>query len=384
MVSSGVIGISAQIVESTDIGGKQNVTPDMTLQQRITTSFQNMRKDWKKLVGNKATGLFYMLLASSKIVQGVIGQTFRLFIGLLELMMPIFIPTLVWIIQNLARLVGIVQTVIDGITEKFKEVFEIAWAAVKTVVSAGWTGVEDLFGLGDKVDVQSEVDRFYKDRIIGTPLSQDELDSWARLSNGGLIQGGPIKPEHWNEKPKGTYHKAYDIDEGVEEVAVATPQLSWLYANGERMPPGGQINSDLTDELIEGGDINVIDEKYDEEDGESFHDQFFSWTDNIEPFGWGDIVGWVEGSVSENITWEKIFLLFFGTYSKQTVSSEDILKEVIDKGTSGEDVTKDATGTISDLDDGYPRASDVHENPFYWNQYWTPPTEEEAGFWSSK
>ena len=180
MAASGVIAISAQIVESTDIGGKQNALPNMSLLQRITASFQNMKKDWKKLVGNKATGLFYALLASSKIVQGVVGQTFSMFTALLELMMPIFIPTLVWIIQNLANLVDTVQKVVKGITEGFKTVFSVAWEAVKTAIDATWGGVEWLFGLGEKIDVQDEVDKFYEDRLIGTPLDQDELEAFGR------------------------------------------------------------------------------------------------------------------------------------------------------------------------------------------------------------
>ena len=377
MAASGVIAISAQIVESTDIGGKQNALPDMSLLQRITASFQNMRKDWKKLVGNKATGLFYMLLASSKIVQGVIGQTFAMFTALLELMMPIFIPTLVWIIQNLANLVDTVQKVISGITEGFKEVFSVAWEAVKTAIEATWGGIEWLFGLSEKVDVQDKVDTFYKDRIIGTPLSQEELESWGRQKDGGLIQGGPIKPEDWNEKPpappKGTYLKADLIDEGYDE---PKDELSWLYADGASSPPGGKINSDATSDLIDSGDLRVIDTEYDDEDGESFHDQFFGWTDNIVPFGWEDITGWVEGSIETNVTWENIFMLFLGTYSKNSASSEDIIKNVIDKG--AKDEASASGGGYDHMK--YPRAADVHENPFYYEELWN----DQMNYWMDR
>ena len=373
MAASGVIAISAQIVESTDIGGKQNALPNMSLLQRITASFQNMKKDWNKLVGNKATGLFYALLASSKIVQGVVGQTFAMFTALLELMMPIFIPTLVWIIQNLANLVDTVQKVVKGITEGFKTVFSVAWEAVKTAIDATWGGVEWLFGLGEKIDVQDEVDKFYEDRLIGTPLDQDELEAFGRQKNGGLIIGGPIKPEDWNETPeppKGTYLKESVLDEGYDN---PKDELSWLYADGASSPPGGKIDSDTTSDLIDSGDLRVIDTQYDDEDGESFHDQFFGWTDNIVPFGWSDITGWVEGEVKTTVTWENIFMLFLGTYSKNSASSEDIIKGVIDKGADDKDA--DVTGGYDP--DVTPRAADVHNNPFYYEELW----DDQMNYW---
>ena len=376
MAASGVIAISAQIVESTDIGGKQNALPNMSLLQRITASFQNMKKDWKKLVGNKATGLFYALLASSKIVQGVVGQTFSMFTALLELMMPIFIPTLVWIIQNLANLVDTVQKVVKGITEGFKTVFSVAWEAVKTAIDATWGGVEWLFGLGEKIDVQDEVDKFYEDRLIGTPLDQDELEAFGRQKSGGLIIGGPIKPEDWNETPeppKGTYLKEDVIDEGYDD---PKDELSWLYADGASSPPGGKIDSDTTSDLIDSGDLRVIDTQYDDEDGESFHDEFFGWTDNIVPFGWSDITGWVEGEVKTTVTWENIFMLFLGTYSKNSASSEDIIKGVIDKGADDKDA--DVTGGYDP--DVTPRAADVHANPFYYEELW----DDQMNYWMDR
>lgn len=378
MAASGVIGISAQIVESTDIGGKQNALPNMSLLQRITASFQNMRKDWKKLVGNKATGLFYMLLASSKIVQGVIGQTFSMFVALLELMMPIFIPTLVWIIQNLANLVDTVQKVIAGITKGFKTVFAVAWEAVKTAIDSTWGGVEWLFGLGEKIDVQDEVDKFYMDRLIGTPMTQEELEEFGRKETGGLIIGGPIKPEDYNEKPKGTYLKEFDIDEGFESEVDSAPELSWLYANGSTSPPGGKIDSDMTSDLIDSGDLRIVDQKYDNErDGESFQEQFFSWTDNIEPFGWMDITNWIGTETTEAITWENIFKLFLGTYSKNSVSSEDLIKGVIDKGVKGEADVSVSAGYDPNVK---PRAADVHDNPAYYEELW----DGEQNYWMGR
>tara|TARA_R110000737_G_scaffold180556_1_gene204451 strand:- start:2386 stop:3495 length:1110 start_codon:yes stop_codon:yes gene_type:complete len=366
MAANGVIGISAQIVESSDIGGKQKSTPDMSLLQRITGSFQNMRKDWKKMVGNKGTGLFYLLLGSSKIVQGVMGQVFQMFVALLELMMPIFIPTLVWIIENLAQLVQLVQNVVAGITETFKEVYSVAYEAIQTVISAGWPGVESLFGLGQPVGVQAEVDAFYTDRLIGTPLSQDEIEQWARLRSGGLILGGPIKTSDWDNEPKGTYLKEFDIDEGFESEVNTDPELSWVYAGGAPTPPGGVIDSGTVEKLIDSGDITVVDSKFNDDDDEENEKGFFSWTDNIEPFGWKDITGWMEGDITGNISWDTIFTLMLGTYDKNQISGEDLLKEVIDKSVDGEDAAQVGKGA-------YPRADDVRANKSAY---------EEQGFWS--
>ena len=355
MAANGVIGISAQIVESSDIGGKQKSTPDMSLLQRITGSFQNMRKDWKKMVGNKGTGLFYLLLGSSKIVQGVMGQVFQMFVALLELMMPIFIPTLVWIIENLAQLVQLVQNVVAGITETFMEVFSVAYAAVQTVLSNGWPGVESLFGLGEPVDAQATVDKFFTDRIIGTPLDQPELNKWASLVSGGLILGGPIKTSDWDNEPiydNGT-DGAYQEEE-FDDMQYVKPNLSYLYANGDPVPPGGKIDSATIEKLIASGDIIVTDSKFNADDDEKNEKNFFSWTDNIEPFGWKDITGWMEGDITGNISWDTIFTLMLGTYDKNQISGEDLLKEVIDQSVDGEDAAQVGKGA-------YPRAADVLE-----------------------
>jgi hypothetical protein len=375
MAANGVIGISAQIVESSNIGGKQKSTPDMSLLQRITGSFQNMRKDWKKMVGNKGTGLFYLLLGSSKIVQGVMGQVFQMFVALLELMMPIFIPTLVWIIENLAQLVQLVQNVVAGITETFKEVYSVAYEAIQTVISAGWPGVESLFGLGEPIDAQATVDKFYTDRIIGTPLDQSELNKWASLVSGGLILGGPIKTSDWdNEQPAGA---SYANIGGGGEGGVGLTQigsgrnkpasgLSYLYANGDPVPPGGVIDSKLVEELIDSGDITVVDSKFNDDDDEKNEKSFFSWTDNIEPFGWKDITGWMEGDITGSISWDTIFTLMFGTYDNDKVSGEALIKEIIDQSVDGEDAAPVGKGA-------YPRANDVYKNKSAY---------EEQGFWS--
>jgi hypothetical protein len=368
MAANGVIGISAQIVESSDIGGKQKSTPDMSLLQRITGSFQNMRKDWKKMVGNKGTGLFYLLLGSSKIVQGVMGQVFQMFVALLELMMPIFIPTLVWIIENLAQLVQLVQNVVAGITETFKEVYSVAYEAIQTVISAGWPGVESLFGLGEPIDAQATVDKFYTDRIIGTPLDQSEMETWASLVSGGLILGGPIKTSDW-DLPRPVGEGYANIGGGGEESSssmVGSPALSWVYAGGVHTPPDGKIDSGTVEKLIDSGDITVVDSKFNDDDDEKNEKSFFSWTDNIEPFGWKDITGWMEGDITGNISWDTIFTLMLGTYDKNQISGEDLLKEVIDKSVDGEDAAQVGKGA-------YPRADDVRANKSAY---------EAQGFWS--
>ena len=149
-----------------------------------------------------------------------------------------------------------------------------------------------------------------------------------------------------------------------------------MYADGASSPPGGKIDSDTTSDLIDSGDLRVIDTQYDDEDGESFHDEFFGWTDNIVPFGWSDITGWVEGEVKTTVTWENIFMLFLGTYSKNSASSEDIIKGVIDKGADDKDA--DVTGGYDP--DVKPRAADVHENPFYYGELW----DDEQNYWMAR
>ena len=149
MPANGVIGITAQILESAELGGKEKPTPDMSMLQRISQSFNNMRKDWKKMVGGKATGLFWVMLANSKIIQTVIGTTLKLVVTLVDILFGyILLPVVKWIIEHLAKFIRLVQNIIETIGEEFNKVFGPVWEWIKEVAMSTFPGIASLLGIG--------------------------------------------------------------------------------------------------------------------------------------------------------------------------------------------------------------------------------------------
>lgn len=362
MVANGVIGVTAQILASSDLPGGSEKPDDkssMSIFQRMARGFKGMKQNFGQLVKNKGTGLMWMLLASSKVAQEFSLQVFKLLLFFVDILLAKLLPVINWLLNNLAELIDTVQNVIENLEKWFKEVFEPLWTWVRDHALAMWEGVVSLLGWDKEVDGTKETEEFLKEKVIGEKVTGDEFKTWASDPNDGLIEGGPISPSVWNAEDPTT--PAWEGDPGTgghtnseyggytgetDTEADAPEQMSWVYKGGASTPPGGQIDSALVEPLIDSGKIKLIDAQLDEEDKQKFHDSFFTWlpTEDGEKFGWDDIQSWI-GQTAEkyNFTGEDILRYFFGTYEQDEAKGEEVMDGVIGQMVTGPAVTVEDT-----------------------------------------
>jgi hypothetical protein len=334
MPANGVIGITAQILESVELGGKEKPTPDMSMLQRIAMSFNNMRKDWKKMVGGKATGLFWVMLANSKIIQTVIGTTLKLVVTLVDILFGyILLPVVKWIIEHLAKFIRLVQNIIETIGEEFNKVFGPVWEWIKEVAMSTFPGIVSLLGIGgSKEDGDKMIDDFYDKHVIGAQLTSVEMQGWAAQPEGGLIEGGQIPESKWDPVD---YVPPENLNHSTAQTS--TDDIAWVYEDGPEQPEGGKLDSTMVDQMIQDKELSIIDEKYSDAELEESQNSFWSWTDDIEQFGWNDIVGWFSGAETD-FTAENIMRELFGRGAKESSESDSrkAVKTLIDESIEGE------------------------------------------------
>tara|TARA_R100000808_G_scaffold10395_1_gene27658 strand:- start:31462 stop:32628 length:1167 start_codon:yes stop_codon:yes gene_type:complete len=365
MAANGVIGITAQILESTDLDGQQQPTPDMSLLQRISVSLRNMRQNWKKMVGSKATGLFWIMLANSKIAQTLINTTFRMIATLMDIIVGAYIlPILRWIIENLGGLIDTFQNVVEGLWNWMKDTFGPVWDWIKGAAMEAWAAIGEMAGLlgfeGVKENVDSQVEQFYKDKVL-SELTQEELEAWAKDPNTGLIKGGPIPPEHWkslleDDPDLEGYNPDLEEEEDFEEV-------SWVYQNGPGAPADGKLTADKVALANARGDLKLVDEQFTESDMDDDSDSFWtSWLDGVEQFGWTDVQSWFDNGTQENeggLSWEWVLTAMFGDhFGSSKASGQEVVESLIDASIEGTEGSLDTTSRYA------------NENPFpYYEPY---------------
>ena len=342
MAGNGVIGITAQIMESSDLGGKQNPAPNMSLYQRMAVGLQNAKKSVKKLVGNNGTGLLWMLLASSSLLRGAISSTMKLLLFGLDLILINFFPVIAWVIDKLSGVIDAVYYIFDNVGTWFKYVFNKVWTWIREAAITGWNGVADALGWeGAKMDGQAELDKMYEEKVYNDPLTQEQFETWAADPSMGLVKGGPIAPSYWegtkiqNWEPPGAAYANIGGGDSNEEGSV-----SWIYEDGPPNPPGGSIDRAKVDRLVASGDIKLIDEELSEEDKDAAQTGFWSWTEDIEPFKWGDINTWIMESLGNitgiSITKDDITTLLWGDWTPESNDGEEIMENLINNSIEGE------------------------------------------------
>jgi len=348
MVANGVIGITAQIVESKDIGGGEQETPNMSLFERITKAFKDIRGNMKKMVGKSGKGIFYLLLAQSKITQGVIGSAFKLFGALLDIFMGGIAPFIVWIVTHLGNIIKTVQRVIMFLTESFKQIFGTVWEWIRDVAITAWAalgGIPALLGLveGQEENADAEIEEFYKEKIVQGEMTKDDMETWAEGKSrygGGLVEGGTMTQEDWQNRAPGEGRP--NVGGGGEEgegISDTPEELSWVYRTGNTHPPGGPIDHAMVEANVGKGEgkINLIDEEFNEDDRAEEQDNWYSWTDNIESFGWDDVKAWFEENKKNyDMSPSRLVEIIFGTGEAGT-DGKDIVSRVLERAFGVED-----------------------------------------------
>lgn len=335
MAANGVIGITAQIMESSDLtGGKEQASPSMSIFQRIAMGLRNIKRDFKSLVKNKSTGILFLLLSSSTIARTLLGQTLKMVAFMLDLLISKLLPVITWILVNVSKFIKVVSDLLDNIEKWFKDIFSGIYNWVRDHAVSLWPGIAEAFGWEEKsINVDDE-----RDALLIKLVPEITVKETETFMEANLIEGGTIPSSYWN--PDMTDNLArpdYQGDTDAGGDANETGRLSWIYQGGPSTPPGGYLNIAIQD-ATEAGDIKVIDREVSEEDRNEVAEDWFSWTDDLVPFGWDDILNWAaEGAKEMNVTPQDLARYIFGTW--ESTSGPDAITAVIDKTISSSAAT---------------------------------------------
>lgn len=324
MAANGVIGITAQIMESSEItGAKKPSDPSMSIFQRISMGLKNIKKNFKALVKNKSTGLLFLLLSSSTIARSLLGQTMKMVAFMLDMLLKELLPVINWLLVNLSIFIRVVDELLKDLTKWFKAIFSGIWGWVRDHAVSLWPGIAEAFGWeAESINVDTE-----RDDLIMKVFPELTLEEVEGYFEANLVEGGTIDPSYWNPAaPTETGYTAYeDYDDDFYGTGT---KPAWIYQDGASTPAGGYLNFAIEDET-KAGNIKIIDEEINADDRDAVATEWFSWVDDIVPFGWDNILEWAkEGAEDVNVTPEDLFRYFFGTWESTT--GEDVITNLLD------------------------------------------------------
>lgn len=146
MVANGVIGITASILESSDIPESENKPGNqLSFFQKIRVWVKGLSKNWKALVKKGATVGFYALLAGSKIMQGITKSMFGIIGSLIDILLSPFIPFISKGINWLADIVRTVGDFIKNMPETFKKIWEPIWDYIYGIARGAGDKILEIF-----------------------------------------------------------------------------------------------------------------------------------------------------------------------------------------------------------------------------------------------
>ena len=332
MAANGVIGITAQIMESSELtGGKQQASPSMSIFQRISMGLKNIKKGFKSLVKNKSTGLLFLLLGSSQIARSLLSQVAKMIGFMLDILLASVLPVIQWILTNLSKLIQVIDNLLQNLEKWFKEIFSNIWGWIRDHAVSLWPGVAEAFGWeAESMNVDAERDALLISLV--PEITEKELTTYMEEN---LVEGGTIDPSYWNPDLEDTPTSPTSLgetDAAGEKNSGDT--LSWIYQGGASTPYGGYLGTVIQDETT-AGNIQLIDREINIDDKNSVAEKWFSWVDEIVPFGWNDILDWAKDSAeSLNVTPEDLSRYLFGTW--ESTSGEAAITRILDKTISGE------------------------------------------------
>jgi hypothetical protein len=185
MAANGVIGITASILESSDIPESENNPENQkSFFERIKGWVKGLSKNWKGMVKKGATAGFYALLAGSKIMQGITQSMFRIVGALIDVLLAPMIPFISKGINWLADIVRAVGDFIKNMPETFKKIWEPIWDWITTLTSSAWETLLNLFK--DKGKEIKETDR---DKLIAEIIGSDQGPLVGPDEKAGFLEG---------------------------------------------------------------------------------------------------------------------------------------------------------------------------------------------------
>ena len=195
MAANGVIGITAQIMESSDLtGGKEQASPSMSIFQRISMGLRNIKKNFKSLVKNKSTGLLWLLLGSSQIARGLMTQVMKMLAFMIDLLLVWLLPVIQWILINVSKLINVIDNLLQNIEKWFKDIFTGIFGWLRDHAVSLWPGLAEAFGWeANSINVDDERDALLIKLV--PEVSKEEVEAYMEEN---LVEGGTIDPSYWN------------------------------------------------------------------------------------------------------------------------------------------------------------------------------------------
>ena len=311
MAANGVIGITASILESSDIPESAN-NPENQLSffERIKLWVKGLSKNWKSMVAKGAQVGFYALLASSKIMQGITSSMFGIIGALIDILLAPTIPFLSKGIQWLANIVTAIGDFIKNMPETFKKIWEPIWDWITGLASSAGSVLQGLFD--DKAE--EKLPDYKRNQHVRELLGSDKGPIVGAEEREGFLEGtatkhailtdAPLTQEDIDEEKDyyetqilpseaemaaadQSYKDASRIPEGYDPRGPAT----WMHKGGPDNPrPITQMDAEMAHIAGREGDeegILLVDEKLDgDEEMNAWYD---SWIDEIPEFSWDDL-----------------------------------------------------------------------------------------------
>jgi len=257
MAASGVISITAQIMESAEIEGSaasSSSGPSKTFMQKLQANLKGLATGWKKMAKVGGTGLFYLALVHSKLASGVVKGMLRIVGTIVDLLLDNFgiVRLLGWAIPKMSSAVQKIGDFLQGIGPAFKAIWGKVWDWIASLASSAGDTLLNIFKKIKPESVSSEdVEKLVQERILqleGDETIVTEVEKQAFLDGTGdtTLIDEPVftqeEVEEYAEHYRGQMQT--EMDTVRHNAEMATPdnidEPQWYHEGGGDLP-GGQV-----------------------------------------------------------------------------------------------------------------------------------------------
>jgi len=311
MAASGVISITAQIMESAETEGSSESPssgPSKSFMQRLKANLKGLKSGWKDITKVGGTGLFYLMLSQSKLASGVVKGMLQMVGAIVDLLLDNFgiVRMLGWLIPKMSSAVQKIGDFLQGIGPVFRKIWGVVWDWISSQASSAGDTLLNLFKNIIPESVSSaEVEKLVQERILQLKEGETiitEAEKQAFLDGTGEKGTGLIDEPAFTQEEVDEIADHYrgliqgEVDEirVNEEAAYAEAGEAQWYHEGGPERPGGPITAGNVNMALQAGDVVIIDEKLDAGEDTLLtrsEDMLKSWGDSLGQFQWSDITG---------------------------------------------------------------------------------------------
>ena len=352
MAASGVISITAQIMESAEMEGSaasSSSGPSKTFMQKLQANLKGLAGGWKKMAKVGGTGLFYLALSQSKLASGVVKGMLQMVGTIVDLLLDNFgiVRLLGWAIPKMSSAVQKIGDFLQGIGPAFKAIWGKVWDWIASLASSAGDTLLNIFKKIKPESVSSEdVEKLVQERILqleGDETVVTEAEKQAFLNRKGDDNEPKLinelvftqeEVEEYAEHYRGQMQTEMDAVRHNAEMAMPDniDEPQWYHEGGGDLP-GGQVTSDHVDAALESGEIVLIDKPLDEEGEGSFYDKasdtMQSWFDDIGSFDFADLIDYFDMPALNPRA--LLGVLFEGAGGGDSITPKDAVTTILDR-----------------------------------------------------